>query len=229
MPNCNEDGCQVLLTGECVNGLPLTDCSHYSIIDTLLQETEIPGSKDATSKSDSSNNYNNANYSAVNGIDTHSGRTLKVDEVNRISTKRRTKLVILAGMPNAGKTTLLLSLMHLFATKSDFQGYIFSGSETLYDFEEKSHPSKIDSDNSNPDTDRTTHGPPTFLHLQVAERDALGIKQDFLFTDISGESFRILKDSTDESKKFYLGKRADHFALFFDSDMLSSMDKRAAA
>jgi hypothetical protein len=219
MPICNEEGCQVLITGTCVNGLEFDDCPHY------LQDDEVEDyviSVKEEEKPDEELKFPDV-------IEVYDGKALKLTDVNRIANNSVTRLVILAGMPDAGKTTLLLSLMHMFATNTEFSGYLFAGSETLLDFEEKAHPSKIDSENDKETTGRTPLGSPTFLHIKVANKDEEGKLTDLLFTDISGEDFRALKDSTAESKKFILGKRADHFALFFDTLRITTTKDRASA
>jgi len=222
MASCNEDGCSVLTSGKCVNGLDLDICPHYAVTDdfglTNDQEDE-----DSDNNSDDVLKTKNSN----NVVDTHSGKALSLLEADRISRSALTRIVILAGMPEAGKTTLLMSLMHLFATNSSYCDYIFAGSKTLLDFEEKSHGSKIDSEADKASTIRTTLGPPTFLHLKVAKENTENSEVDMLFTDISGEAFRMLKDSAEECRKFTLGLRADHFTLFFDTEMITSTAERA--
>lgn len=222
MASCNEDGCEVLTTGICINNLGLDTCPHYkSDSDIDIDENnsiEIDKIKDVETE-----------LIPANVIDVYSGKALTLSEVNRISYSALTRLIILAGMPDCGKTTLLLSIMHIFETHSSFNGFVFAGSETLLDFEEKSHPSKIDSDNDDPNTGRTPLGPPIFLHIKVCDTNDNGKIVDLLFTDISGERFRTLKDSTLECKKFILARRADHFALFFDTQRLTSLKDRASA
>ncbi|MDO1451350.1 hypothetical protein Q0590_34060 [Rhodocytophaga aerolata] len=219
MPICNEEGCQVFTTGKCVNGLELDECPHY------LEDSEV---KDY--KKPENNEEIPPRASPVNNvIDVYDGKALKLSDVNRIANNSITRLVILAGMPDAGKTTLLLSLMHIFTTNPQFGDFIFAGSDTLLDYELKSHPSKIDSENSNETTGRTQVGPPVFLHLKVADQKEDGKLTDLLFTDISGEDFRALRDSTIECKKFTIGQRADHFALFFDTLKITTLKERASA
>ena len=220
MPICDEEGCDVLATGKCVNKMELDVCPHYSEEDgdNLLkdsheeQETVI---NEVTVSDDT--------------VDVFDGKALSVTDVDRITNNAITRFVILAGMPAAGKTTLLLSLMHIFSTNPGFGNYLFAGSETLLDFEEKSHKSKIDSGNAEEDTGRTPIGLIKFLHLKVANMIENGRLTDLVFTDISGEDFRALKDSTEECRKFTMGQRADHFSLFFDMLKLSCIKDRGGA
>lgn len=224
MAYCNEEGCQVLTTGKCVNGLILNECPHYSETD----EEEDPDNDNLNVDEDQQENSATGEQQDSSTIDIYSGKALKLSEVNRISTAAISRLILLAGMPDAGKTTLILSLMHLFQTNPEFEDYIFAGSETLLDFEEKAHPSKAESDNLEENTGRTPIGPPTFLHLSVTRKET-GQTTDLLFTDVSGELFDALKDSTEQSKKFTLAERADHFVILFDADRITTFKDRANA
>ncbi|WP_184547202.1 TRAFAC clade GTPase domain-containing protein [Mucilaginibacter sp. FT3.2] len=220
MAFCNEDGCQVLTTGKCVNDLVLNECPHYKETDEddLDQEDNEATDDEPSDDSKSTNNL----------FEVYSGKALKIDEVNRISKSAVTRLIILAGMPDAGKTTLLLSLMHLFQTRAEFENFLFAGSETLLDFEEKAHPSKAESENLQENTGRTPIGPPTFLHLAVFNKTSQKTT-NLVFTDISGELFNALKDSTEQCKKFTLAERADHFVMLFDADRITTLKDRASA
>jgi hypothetical protein len=51
-------------------------------------------------------------------------------------------------------------------------------------------------------------------------------KNDLLFTNLSGEDFDALGKSTEACKKFTMARRADHFVLFLDSDLLSDLESR---
>lgn len=222
MAYCDEDGCQVLTTGICVNGLVLDECPHYKEGVKEEESDDLDNEEETEEISDLDSNQK------IEEIDVYSGEALKLSEVNRISTNAISRLIILAGMPDAGKTTLLLSLMHLFQTKPQFGDYIFAGSETLLDFEEKAHPSKAESENFEENTGRTPFADPTFLHLSVAKQGSEETT-DLIFTDISGELFNALKDSTQECEKFTLAERADQFVILFDAERLTTYKDRANA
>ena len=227
MPSCNEDGCQVAITGRCVNNLQLDTCPHYSSDenDKIANDTT---SQTIGNKNESVNNDINMRDQSEDIVDVYSGKALELYDVNKISLSRVTKLIMLAGMPDAGKTTLILSLMHLFQTRPYFSDYIFAGSKTLLDFEEKGHPSKIASNNDAANTNRTSDKPPQFLHLRVLNTKHHK-SSEVLFTDISGERFKAIRDSTDVAKKFTLALRADSFVLFFDTKRITSLEDRASS
>ncbi|HEX8016839.1 MAG TPA: hypothetical protein VF465_16530 [Flavobacterium sp.] len=211
-----------------MNGLELDECPHYSKEDNDNVAAQEINDEDLDQDDQDNQSFLKANeVNRENLKDVHSGKALTLDEANKIAKSVLARVIVLAGMPEAGKTTLLLTLMHLFSSKLSFKEYIFAGSQTLIDFEEKSHPSKIDSDISTPETGRTPVGPHTFMHIGVADLATLNNKINLLFTDISGETFKALKDSAEECQKFELGARADHFVLFFDTKDLTSLKERA--
>ena len=75
-------------------------------------------------------------------------------------------------------------------------GYAFAWSDTLPAFERRCYLSRIASERSMQDTERTPYGEVRYLHLRVSGQDlALG-ELDLLFTDVSGESSERARDST---------------------------------
>ncbi|MBE9583657.1 GTPase domain-containing protein [Mucilaginibacter sp. JRF] len=229
MASCDEEGCKVAINGKCINNLPLDTCPHYNF--------DEPNSNELNSQTIESDVTNETELPPIDKVvnkfledvvDVYSGKALELYDVNQISLSGVTKLIMLAGMPDAGKTTLILSLMHLFQTQPFFSDFIFAGSKTLLDFEEKAHPSKIDSDNDEPETNRTPDIPPQFLHIKLQNTKSLKTS-NVLFTDISGEKFRAIKDSTETAKKFKLALRADSFVLFFDTKRVTSFEERASS
>lgn len=222
MPTCNEVGCEVVTKGVCLNHFEdLKSCSHYSSEGEVASRQEDANIIDDENATDANPNDG--------GLKVHTGLSLLEEEINAISKDDYTRLIILAGMPEAGKTTALLCLMHQFQTQSNYRNYLFAGSKTLVDLEEKAWPSRTDSKNESAKTVRTNDMVPKFIHLKLAKQQQLEKKENLLFTDVSGELFKTLKDSTSESKKFVLANRADHFALFFDAGALSDPSQKFAA
>jgi hypothetical protein len=225
MPNCNEKDCPVMTSGQCINNFTdLKQCPHYSE-DTV--DTIDPNEGDNNNHEGDNNDKNRTEDLTV-----HRGKSLSLLELNEIALSNYTRLVILAGMHDVGKTTALLSLMHLFETNESYGGFLFSGSQTLVDFEQKAWPSRPDSGNIEADTGRTRHtlyADLKFLHLQLAEKEAVNVKKDLLFTDVSGELFKNIRDTKKDAQDFLIGKRADHFALFLDAGALSSFQQKVSA
>lgn len=217
MITCKEEGCQVSITGKCVNGLDLLVCPHVSKDESEENETVYYVEDEPETPFEDGS------------VDVHSGFSIPLEEINKISTRAISRLIILAGMPDAGKTTLLISILHLFATRDDLEGFMFAGSETLLDFESKSHPSRLESENENATTARTPIKDPQFLHLRIADQSRDNEITELLLTDISGEQFKSFMDSTLECEKFKIGNRADHFVLFFDTSKIASLSERQSA
>jgi hypothetical protein len=224
MPKCNEEGCPVLTNGKCINNFTdLKKCPHYSDEDDDRDDGNDSGSEGSN---------NGDSRRKPEDITAHLGKSLGFADINKIAFDSYTRLVILAGMHDVGKTTALLSLMHLFESGEGIGGFIFAGSQTLVDFEQKAWPSKVDSGNDEATTARTPHTEYSelkFLHLNLAEKANSSSKRDILFTDISGELFLNLRDTKKDAQDFLIGKRADHFALFLDSGALSSPQMKMSA
>jgi len=139
-----------------------------------------------------------------------------------------TRLIIIAGEAESGKTTLLASI-HQKLNEGPFAGYLFAGSQTLFGWERRCHLARIASGRSSPDTERTLGLKHTLLHLRVRRSDLSMPGQDILFTDISGELFRRVRDSGEECRRLSILRRADHFVLTLDGDKLSRSDVRQEA
>jgi GTPase SAR1 family protein len=161
-----------------------------------------------------------------NYVKTHKGEALTDEGCDSLMTNVQAKLIMLAGLKDSGKSTLIGSFMQLFQDSESFAGHKFAGSETLIGFEKICHESRMTSGRSMPHTARTVKGFDGILHLKVKANIPDSRKFDLLFTNLSGEDFDLLAKSTDACKKFTMAKRADHFALFIDSDLLSEKETR---
>ncbi len=207
---CKQEGCPVSINGSCLEGLPISSCVHAY---------EVEEEAESDINEDSLNSEENAKFQEV-----YSGDALQLEECNYITSSSVSRLVILAGKVFTGKTTLLCSLFQMFQNQVSFADYFFAGSSTLIGFEKRCYESRISSGRQNEETQRTKIAPPEILHLCVKKHE--DPKINILFTDISGEFFDQLCNSTEECKKFTLAKRADHFALFIDADQLSNLNER---
>jgi len=215
---CKQAGCSASTDGKCLEGLSPDACPHCSIIeDDISEDIVVPDIVEAIITPDKEIFHN-----------VHRGEALELSETSSITNSSLTRLIILAGLSEAGKTTMLASIFDLFQCNSNFCGYIFAGSKTLIGFERRCHHARIKSEREIPVTERTkSSDSKVFLHLKVKSKEK--IPTDLLFTDISGEIFKELNNSAIESKNFELAKRADHFALFIDSDQLSNLTNRNIA
>lgn len=156
-----------------------------------------------------------------------SGEDLRTADVAGIMSGSPTRMIVLAGAADAGKTTLLVTIMHLFH-KGGIGDYIFAGSRTLPAFERRAFDSYITSGRSVPTTQHTVSSLDDikFLHLAVRKKTLDEPTINLLFTDISGENFRQARDSAEECKKLWVLHRADYFALLLDGGRIAEPTQR---
>lgn len=156
------------------------------------------------------------------------GRPITAREAGPITAGSRSRLIVLAGTPLSGKTTLIASLFHCFQ-RGTFAEYLFAGSWTLLGFDERCHDARIRSLRPKPTTERTKTGTiESLLHLQVMHVERLQIR-DLLFVDISGEHFDAIRDSVNECRNVPFLRRADHFVLLIDGERLADVSQRQTA
>ena len=161
---------------------------------------------------------------SINRILLPSGDALSSIEAHSIMRNNYTKVVAIADSAGSGKTTLVTSIFQKFM-KESFAGYRFSGSKTLVGFEQRCHLARISSHMEHQNTERThPSSQEIFLHLNLC--DSKQTHTDVLFSDISGEVFKVLKDSVDDCSKNELLKRADHLVLLIDGEKLMDAGER---
>jgi hypothetical protein len=158
-------------------------------------------------------------------IELPAGKELDDAAAAKLQASRLVRLIVVAGPPGAGKTTLVTSLYELFQKKPVAE-IAFAGSSTLPAFERRCHISRTASERSQPDTERTPHGEVRYLHLRVAADDLRHDPLDLLFTDVSGESFERARDSISECQQLGFLRMADHFLLLMDCEKLIDHGKR---
>jgi hypothetical protein len=156
------------------------------------------------------------------------GKALRFDELSPITGRSRARLVVLAGLPETGKTTLIAALFHCFL-KGPFAGYSFCESQTLLAFDERCHDARIASKREKATTPRTgLRITDLILHLKVCSETKEG-PTDVLLLDMSGEDQDAMRDSVDECQNFPGLRRADHFVLLLDGEKLGDLTQRQKA
>jgi hypothetical protein len=158
-------------------------------------------------------------------IDLPSGRELDEIGAAKLQASRPVRTVVVAGPVMCGKTTLLTSLYELFQW-GKVSDYSFAGSDTLPAFERRCYHSRTASERAVPDTERTPYGQVRYLHLRIARGSLSEGLMDFLFTDVSGESFERARDSIEECQHLDFLRQADHFLLLLDSEKLITKERR---
>jgi hypothetical protein len=160
------------------------------------------------------------------------GEELDTESARCITADRLTRLIVLAGEAKSGKTTLLASLYEKF-NDGPFAGYLFAGSKTLFGWERRCHLARVPSGRTSPETERTLVGnigePWRLLHLRVRPEDLRSPARDVLFSDISAEVFRAIRNSTSECKRQVTLCRADHLVVVIDGAKLVDLALRHEA
>lgn len=155
------------------------------------------------------------------------GEAMSCSDANEVTRARETSLVVVAGSPESGKTTLLASLLHCFQ-RGPFAEHWFAGSLTLVGFDRRCHLSRTRSQLTKPNTPRTNpRDPRRILHLRL--RTPRGQLKDVLLTDISGEDYDDIRHSVDECRQFELFSRPDYIVLLVDGERLAHSGERHAA
>ncbi|HSS03566.1 MAG TPA: hypothetical protein VLK89_00060 [Solirubrobacterales bacterium] len=151
---------------------------------------------------------------------------LTPQEGSQLAAEGGTRLAIWAGERDSGKTTLSAELYERHRT--DGANTVFAGSETLLGFEERTHPSRVDSGRLTPRTLRTESDPEEreLLHLALSDD---GNHENILFADIPGELFRRMRDYELEVSDVPLLAHADKLAIIVDGGLIADNGLRSAA
>lgn len=161
-----------------------------------------------------------SNYSLWNGF--------KLDKAGASSLLKQEKynLVTIVGLPDSGKTTLVVSLYELLQNNK-FQNFSFKESRTLPGFELLAHPSRIVSEGKKAKTVRTSKMEgESFLQLKIVTKNN---SFPILLSDISGEIFELVKDSVEETRQVSSFYRSNNIVIVFDANKLLSVEERHSA
>ncbi len=159
------------------------------------------------------------------GVPLYSGLELDPQTVVVATRDELARVILIAGPEGSGKTTLLTTLYESFQ-RGPFSGHTFAGSFTLPAFERLCHFSRIASQRASAETERTPPGEQRrYLHLRLL-RDGKERPQDFLFTDLAGEQFRLVSDSEEECRRLTVARRADHVSILADGQKITIADAR---
>jgi len=159
-------------------------------------------------------------------IDMPLGEALSMRDTYSVIAKERTKLIIVVGPSESGKTTLETSLYQMFLD-GQLNNYYFAGSKTLQGYEERAFYTRISSGRTKPDTPRTSNGiQEQFLHLRIYDTETEEYC-NLLFADIAGEDYENCIANTKEMKKrFPYFKNADFFVAILDGAQMGNKAKQ---
>ncbi|MCI0718250.1 MAG: hypothetical protein L0338_04660 [Acidobacteria bacterium] len=160
-------------------------------------------------------------------VDLPLGKPLAEAEASEVLRASGAPIVVLAGAPKSGKTTLLASLHDGFQRKP-FAGYLVAGSRTLIGFEERCFDSRIASGGETPVTQRTQLKEGIlFYHVKVRREDLNSPVKQLLLADMSGEFYEGALDSATAMRGLTIVRRADHFVHLVDGGKLASKELSA--
>jgi hypothetical protein len=138
-------------------------------------------------------------------------------------------LIVVGGVVGSGKTTLITGLYELLR-RGPFAGLAFAGSKSLLGFEQRCHLGRASSGLIVPDTERTkVEAEDVLLHLRLRQTQQDSIVRDILIADLSGETFRAIRQSSSEAASNPLLDRMDRFVLTIDGAALADPAKRQYA
>lgn len=159
----------------------------------------------------------------------NSGEALTIAESRQITCARETSLVVVAGSPGSGKTTLIASLFHCFQ-RGPFAGFMFAGSDTCIGLDRRCFLGRTLSRGIEPNMERTKVGTEQrLIHFRIRPEDLSEEARDILITDISGEEYEDIRHSMDECRKFSLFQRADHIVILVDGARIADAGQKHAA
>ena len=214
---CKKEACSVAVDGKCLEAFELTECPFLTVDDVLDSTPSSEEPEGDTAEIGASD---------TEYIDLFSGEDLDLAAARKITRGHMARVVVIAGEPDSGKTTLLACLNDLFQA-GPYAGYLFAGSRTLVGFERRCFKARIRSQRTNPDTERSKRSAGIrFLHLRVRDEALADQTQHLLLSDVSGEIFRQATDSSDEVKNLRMLRRADHLVLLLDGAKLVDLALR---
>lgn len=162
-------------------------------------------------------------------IDLFSGAVLGATDAEVITLRSRAHLVVFAGAEGSGKTTVLASIYERL-NQGTFAGFRFAGSRSLLGFEEICHLNRLASGGVQPDTQRTRLTDETkYYHLALRGTEPSAARRDVLLSAMSGELFRMAKDSQEDAERLTFLRRADTIVVLVDGERLANTAQRTSA
>lgn len=222
---CPNQDCTVLDTGVCLEGHVdfTTECPYYQEQDKETEETEerelLISDKSITAETQPT-------LEKEPGRQFWSGVELGLDEAEHIMRTKYTRLIGIIGLSGVGKTCFLNSLYLKISSHVDpLTTYRFAGSKSLYGFEERVWYTRQWTDGQIPEklSERTRlQNPrqPGFMHLRLTEVNKFKNDYEILFTDLPGEWFESVLDSSIKSDRLMFLRRADGLLFFTDAERL---------
>jgi len=205
---CSNPACRVAQTGKCVEGLGLSECSHYGrrpddTADAVPEEGEAP---------------------QVEGIQIAGADTLTPEDASQLLRAGSARVIAVIGPSDAGKTSLIASLYDLYQ-EGPVAGTEYARSRTLHAFERTCHDARAACRRGTPHSNRTPLGEVRYYHLDLGggpAADGLAL----IIGDRAGEDYRNSTDDVSTVGGFQEVRRADSITVLVDGERLLDSGKR---
>jgi hypothetical protein len=213
MPRCKNTNCPYDRDGRCIENL-LPNCPNLST-DAATPTDEAAPPPVETSEIPTGPQFE----------DLPSGKKLTVAEATQILQSKPAQIVVLGGMVESGKTTLIARIFEMLQN-SPVANHNFAASRTLAEFDKLSWHSTMESQGANPTTEHTYRSENNhFLHLRVRAVDNAAA-MDVLICDIPGEIFPEAVAEEGVCLDLCALRRADHLVLFLDGAVMCKIHDR---
>lgn len=219
---CSQSSCPVNKGGLCLEGFDFDteECPH-----ALFSEEDEDGEEEVGEGIEDDSDV--VIEKAEEGNNLFSGDAIDDSEIHTVTFAHLTKLILIMGEPASGKTTLLASVFNMFQ-KGGYAGFLFAGSKTQVGFEKRCHLARMASGRVTPEIERTSSDEFSYLHLAVRNADLLQPVRHLLFTDVSGERFRLVRDYDDELERLTILKQSSEIFYVVNGEDLADLAKRHA-
>lgn len=150
------------------------------------------------------------------------GDGLSLSEADEAVAANPSKVVLIAGEANAGKTTLLVELFAQFLA-GPVGDWCYAGSRTLRGFDRRHRPARASSGALVATTARTQDDDLRHLHLAIASAER---RVDLILSDIRGEVFEGIIDGRSAREELPFLPRVDHCLVLLDGEQMATRSVR---